>query len=168
MVLITLKGSPTKTIGELPALNSEAPDFTVTKNDLSELRLKNFLGKKIVLNIFPSLDTSTCATAMIKFNAIASEFKDILILCLSADLPFAQKRFCSSEHLNNIQTASTFRHPNFGKIYGVSIIDGPLEGLLSRAVILLDEKGKIIYREQVKELTDEPNYEALISEIKKM
>src|SRR5579883_2941880 len=115
MASITLKGTPLNTCGELPAVGTHAPDFTVTKTDLAEIRLKNYLGKKIVLNIFPSLDTQTCATAMLKFNEIATEHKNLLILCISADLPFAQKRFCSSEHLANIQPASVFRHPQFGQ-----------------------------------------------------
>lgn len=166
MATITLKGEKTNTIGSLPPLGSQAPDFIVTKTDLSEIRLKNFLGKKIVMNIFPSLDTATCATAMRHFNEIANEFPNILILCISADLPFAQKRFCAAEHLENVQPVSVFRHPNFGKDYGVAIIDGPLTGLLSRAVLILDENGKIIYTQQVKEMSDEPNYTAITQVLK--
>jgi len=163
MADITLKGAPLKTIGSLPAIGSQAPDFTVTKVDLGEINLKNYLGRKIVLNIFPSLDTPTCSTAMLRFNQIAEQIKDILILCISADLPFAQKRFCSAQHLDNVQPVSVFRHPKFGEHYGVTIIDGPLAGLLSRAVLLLDEQGKVVYSEQVHELSDEPNYSALLA-----
>ena len=158
MSAITLNGSPVQTIGNLPAISTQAPDFTVTKTDLGEIHFKNFLGTKIVLNIFPSLDTPTCSKAMLQFNEIAAHHKDTLILCISADLPFAQKRFCSVEHLENVVPVSVFRHPDFGKIYGVTITQGPLTGLLSRAVVVIDESGKIIYSQQVKELTDEPDY----------
>jgi thiol peroxidase len=162
MTTITLKGQPIQIIGKLPAVGIEAPDFTVTKIDLSEIKLKNYLGKQIILNIFPSLDTPTCANAMHRFNEIAKKFPNILILCISADLPFAQKRFCSAEHLENVQPVSIFRHPDFGKHYGISIIDGPLAGLLARAVIVIDELGIVRYNEQVTEITNEPNYEAII------
>jgi thioredoxin-dependent peroxiredoxin len=168
MTMITLKGSPFETIGTLPPIGSQAPDFTVTKTDLSEIRLKNYMGKRIVLNIFPSLDTSTCASTMLKFNDIASQYPNVLILCISADLPFAQKRFCSAKHLDNVQPVSVFRHPSFGKDYGVTIADGVLSGLLSRAVIILDEHGNIMYTEQVKELTQEPNYSAITYSLQKM
>lgn len=163
MTIINLKGSPIHTIGALPAIGEKAPDFIVTKTDLEEINLKNYLGKKIILNIFPSLDTSTCASAMLRFNEIASQHPNILILCISADLPFAQKRFCAAEHLANIVPVSVFRHPKFGEHYGVTIVDGPLTGLLSRAVVVLDEKGIVTYTEQVKELTEEPNYSAVMA-----
>jgi thiol peroxidase len=162
MAVITLNGSPLHTIGTLPAVGTAAPDFIVTKTDLSDIRLSNYRGKKIILNIFPSMDTPTCATAMHKFNDIASQFNQVLILCVSEDLPFAQQRFCGSQHLQNIQPVSVFRHPDFGQQYGVMIIDGPLTGILSRAVIIIDEKGKVIYTEQVPELSNEPNYEEMI------
>lgn len=160
---ITLKGSPIQTAGQLPALQKKAPDFIVTKLDLSELELKNCLGKKIVLNIFPSLDTPTCALAMHRFNEIANQLKEVLFLCISADLPFAQKRFCVAEHLENVQTGSVFRHTQFGHDYGVLIKNGPLAGLLSRAVVVIDPDGTVTYTEQVKEITEEPNYSALMS-----
>lgn len=159
MAIITLNGSPLHTIGNLPAIGTQAPDFTLTKVDLSEISLKNCHGKKILLNIFPSLDTPTCASAMHQFNNLATRFNHILFLCVSADLPFAQKRFCSTEHLQNVQPVSVFRHPKFGQEYGVTITDGPLTGLLSRAVIVLDSQGKVTYTEQVKELSNEPNYQ---------
>jgi thiol peroxidase len=166
MSAITLNGAPMRTIGALPAVYSQAPDFSVTKMDLGEVHLKNFLGKKMVLNIFPSLDTSTCARAMQQFNEIAGKHPDVLILCISADLPFAQKRFCAAEHLANVVPVSVFRHPDFGKIYGVTIIDGPLTGLLSRAVVVIDEQGKVLYTQQVKEVADEPDYAAMMSVLK--
>ena len=161
MATITLKGSPLHTIGTLPAVGIQAPDFTVTKTDLSEIRLKNYSGKKIILNIFPSLDTPTCAAAMQHFNEIAAQMDEILVLCVSADLPFAQKRFCATEHLENVQPVSVFRHPGFGKDYGVTITDGPLAGLLSRAVLILNEHGKVLYTEQVSEIANEPDYVAI-------
>lgn len=166
MATITLKGTNFHTVGNLPEIDTQAPDFTVTKTDLSEIHLKNYFGKHIILNIFPSLDTQTCASAMHTFNEIAKEHKNILILCISADLPFAQKRFCTAEHLENVQPVSVFRHPGFGKDYGVTINDGPLAGLLSRAVIMLDEHGKVIYSEQVKEITQEPDYTAISNILK--
>lgn len=162
MASITMNGAAVNTSGSLPVIGTQAPDFIVTKTDLSEIHLKNYLGKKIILNIFPSLDTSTCASAMLQFNEIAMNHQDLLILCISADLPFAQNRFCSSKHLDNIHPVSTFRHPEFGNEYGVAITDGALTGLLARAVILLDETGKVIYTQLVKEITDEPNYNELI------
>jgi thiol peroxidase len=160
---ITVNGHPIHTLGKLPSVGSQAPDFTVTKTDLSEIRLKDYSNSVIILNIFPSLDTSTCATAMIKFNEMAQQFKNILILCISADLPFAQKRFCIAEHLNNVQPVSVFRHTGFGNDYGVLITDGPVAGLLSRAIVVIDEQGKIIHTQQVEELSDEPDYEIVIA-----
>jgi thiol peroxidase len=143
-----------------------APDFTVTKTDLGEVHLKGYVGHKIILNIFPSLDTDTCANSVRHFNDMASLLPDVLILCISNDLPFAQKRFCLSEHLANVLPVSTFRHRAFGTDYGVLIIDEPLAGLLSRAVVVIDEKGKVIYTEQVKELSNEPNYDAVLDLLK--
>jgi thioredoxin-dependent peroxiredoxin len=166
MTMITLNGSPVHTIGTLPAVGTQAPDFTLTKTDLSEISLKNHPGKKVLLNIFPSLDTPTCASAMHQFNEIASQFKDMLILCISADLPFAQKRFCLTENLLNVEPVSVFRHPKFGETYGVTISDGALKGLLSRAVVIVDDHGKVIYSEQVKELSNEPNYSAMMDILK--
>lgn len=167
MSTITLQGNPLHTIGSLPPVGIQAPDFTVTKTDLSEIKLKNYLGRKLILNIFPSLDTPTCAAAMKTFNEIASKNSNVLILCISEDLPFAQQRFCSAEHLQNVQPVSVFRHPEFGEAYGVMIIDGPLTGVLSRAVVIIDEEGKVIYTEQVKELSDEPNYSAMLQAIQR-
>lgn len=166
MAAITLNGSILHTIGSLPVVGNQAPDFIVTKTDMSEIRLHNYKGKKIILNIFPSMDTPTCASAMHKFNDIASQFSEVMILCVSEDLPFAQKRFCANENLQNVQPVSVFRHPEFGQDYGVMIIDGPLTGVLSRAVVIIDEHGKVVYTEQVKELSDEPNYPDLFAALK--
>lgn len=165
MTTITLKGNVINTSGKLPAIGSKAPDFTMTRTDLSELRLSDTLGKETILNIFPSLDTGVCAAAMKRFNDIASNHKDILILCVSADLPFAQKRFCVAEHLDNVVAVSIFRNTDFGKTYGVQIIDGPLAGLLSRAVVVLDKDGMVTYTEQVGEIADEPNYDAALNSL---
>lgn len=161
MSTIFFNGEPVQTIGSLPHVGTHAPDFTVTRTDLGEVKLKNYLGRKIILNIFPSLDTDTCAKAMKRFNEIAEKHPDVLILCISADLPFAQKRFCSTECLRNVMPASVFRHPQFADDYGVLITNGPIAGLLSRAVVIIDEKGNIIYSEQVKEITKEPDYKAI-------
>lgn len=162
MTTITLKGSPVNTIGALPMIGTQAPDFTMTRDDLSEIRLHDCLGKMTVLNIFPSLDTPICAAAMKRFNEIASGHDDLIVLCISADLPFAQKRFCTAEHLKNIVPVSTFRNTDFGKTYGVTMTDSPLAGLLSRAIVVLDKQGKVIHTEQVKELATEPNYDAVL------
>ena len=158
MATITLKGSPVNTIGNLPAIGSVAPDFKLVKADLSEVSLKDFLGKQIVLNIFPSIDTGICAMSVRQFNAKAQSFKNTVVLCISMDLPFAHKRFCGAEGLNDVITLSAFRSPGFGKDYGVTLISGPMAGLLSRAVIVLDESGKVIYTEQVPEIAQEPDY----------
>ena len=167
MTSITLNGSPMHIIGNLPTVGSQAPDFTVTRTDLGELRLKNLLGKKILLNIFPSLDTPTCARAMLQFSNMANKNADVLVLCISADLPFAQKRFCAAQHVDSVIPVSIFRHPNFGKIYGIQIIDGVLTGLLSRAVVVINEQGTIVYTQQVKELADEPDYDAAMMALRK-
>lgn len=166
MATITLKGQPTHTIGELPDIGKQAPHFTLTKLDLSDIHLKDFIGKKLVLSIFPSIDTATCATAERQFDIKLNQLENVNLLCISADLPFAQKRFCGVENLTKVIPASIFRYPEFGTQYGLTIIDGPLKGLLSRAVIVLDEEGKIIYKEQVKEIGEEPNYDAVLSILK--
>jgi thiol peroxidase len=158
MASFTLKGTTFQTSGELPRTGSFAPDFVMTKDDLTEIRLSDCKDKKVVLNIFPSLDTSTCAAAMKTFNQLAEKHKNVMFLCISADLPFAQKRFCTAEHLNNVIPVSIFRNPDFGEHYGLLIQNGPLSGLLARAVIVLDETGKISYQELVSEITHEPNY----------
>ena len=158
MAQVTLKGTPVKISGELPAVGHSSPDFTLTKMDLSELNLSELKGKRVVLNIFPSLDTATCATSVRTFNQRANEQPGTVILCISADLPFAQKRFCGAEGLEQVVPVSDFRNKRFGGDYGVAILDGPLRGLLARAVVVLDEDGKAIHTELVSEIASEPDY----------
>lgn len=162
MATVTLQGKPLHTLGDLPKKGSLAPDFMLTKTDLSEIKLSELLGKKILLSIFPSVDTGTCATAMRHFNEQCNDMPNVTVLCVSADLPFAQKRFCGAENLKNVVPASAFRHPEFGKKYGVVLMDGPLAGLLSRAVVVLDEKGTVVYSQLVPEISAEPNYDAAL------
>ena len=159
MAHITLQGNPQETIGELPAIGAKAPSFSLTKTDLSDCTLQDFSGKKIVLNIFPSIDTSVCAASVRRFNKEAGEAKNSVVLCISADLPFAHNRFCEAEGLKNVIPLSVFRSADFGKNYGVTISTGPLKGLLSRAVVIIDKSGKVAYSEQVPEITQEPDYE---------
>ena len=167
MAKITLKGNPISTAGSLPAVGSKAPDFKVTKADLSEVGLKDFAGKKLVLNIFPSVDTGVCAASVRRFNAEAATLADTVVLCVSADLPFAQKRFCGAEKLDGVVTASEFRDRGFGDAYGVRIVDGGLKGLLSRAVVVVDPGGKVVYTEQVPEIAQEPDYQGALDALKK-
>lgn len=162
MAKITLKGNPIKTIGKLPKIGKKAPKFTLIKSDLSKTKLKDFKGSKLILNIFPSLDTGTCAASVRKFNEEASKLENTKVLCISRDLPFAQARFCGAEGLDNVITLSDFAKGKFGKSYGVTIEDGPLASLLSRAVVVVNEEGNVIYTEQVPEIVDEPNYEAAL------
>jgi len=166
MSKITLQGSQIETVGKLPDAGSNAPDFTVVKLDLSEAVLKDYSGKKLVLNIFPSIDTPTCAMSVRKFNEEAAKLDNTAVLCISADLPFAAGRFCGAEGIKNVETGSVFRYPSFGTDYGVEVKTGPLKGLLSRAVVIINEKGEIIYTEQVSEIADEPDYKAALSSIK--
>lgn len=158
MATITLKDNKINTSGNLPVKDSNAPDFKLVKNDLSTLSLADLKGKKVVLNIFPSLDTDVCAASVRQFNATASKLKNTVVVCVSRDLPFAMKRFCTTEGLKNVVTASDFRDGSFGEAYGLTIVDGPLAGLHSRAVVVLDESGKVIYNEQVPEIVQEPDY----------
>jgi len=159
MATITLKGNQIHTVGNLPAIGSTAPDFKFTKTDLSDANLKSFSGKRVVLNIFPSLDTSTCAASVRKFNKEAAGLKNTVILAISKDLPFAHKRFCTVEGIENVIPASLLRNDKFATDYGVLITEGGMAGLLSRAVVVLDEQGKVLYTEQVPEIGQEPNYE---------
>ncbi|CAD0002380.1 thiol peroxidase [Flavobacterium chungangense] len=163
MASITLGGNPVHTSGELPAVGSQLADFSLVQNDLSVASLSNFAGKKLVLNIFPSVDTGTCATSVRTFNASASELENTIVLCISRDLPFAQKRFCGAEGLENVVNLSDFQDGSFGKTNGLDIIDGPLKGLLSRAIIVVDADGKVVHTEQVAEIANEPNYEAALA-----
>jgi len=163
MAAITLKGNPINTSGELPKVGSKLADFKLVQNDLSVTSLSNFTGKKLVLNIFPSIDTGTCATSVRKFNESASTLENTTVLCISRDLPFAQKRFCGAEGLENVINLSDFQEGTFGKNNGLDILDGPLAGLHSRAIIVVDENGTITHTEQVGEIVDEPNYEAALA-----
>lgn len=163
MAQITLKGNPIETIGNLPQVGTIAPDFSLVKNDLSLGSLEDYKEKKVILNIFPSLDTGTCAASVRRFNQEASNLENTVVLCISKDLPFAQARFCGAEGLENVHTMSDFRTGAFGKDYGVEITTGPLQGLESRAVVVVDEQGKVVYTEQVPEIVDEPNYDKALA-----
>ena len=163
MATVTLGGNPIHTNGELPKTGSKAPEFNLVKTDLSMATLADFAGSKVVLNIFPSIDTGTCATSVRTFNAKASTLDNTKVLCISRDLPFAQKRFCGAEGLENVINLSDFNTGNFGKDYGLEITDSVLVGLHSRVVIVLDENGIIKYAEQVPEIADEPNYESALA-----
>ncbi len=162
MATVTLKGNQIHTIGNLPQIGVAAPDFNLTKKDLSAATLADYKGKKVVLNIFPSIDTGTCAQSVRQFNQEAVELNNTTVLCISKDLPFAQARFCGAEGLNNVEMLSDFKDGNFGKAYGLSFSDGPLAPLHSRAVVVLNEQGKVLYSEQVAEIVDEPNYKAAL------
>ena len=159
MASITLGGNPVHTSGELPKVDSKLADFKLVKNDLSIATLSDFAGSRLVLNIFPSIDTGTCATSVRKFNASASKLENTKVLCISRDLPFAQKRFCGAEGLENVINLSDFNTGSFGKDYGLEMTEGALSGLHSRVVIVLDENGIVQYTEQVSEIGKEPNYE---------
>lgn len=166
MAKITLGGNPVETIGELPKTGEKAKDFTLVKQDLSPLTLNDLKGKKVILNIFPSVDTGTCATSTRKFNAEASKLENTQVVCVSRDLPFAFKRFCGAEGIDQLITASDFRTGQFGKDYNLEMTSGALMGLHSRCIIVLNEQGEIIYTEQVPEIVDEPNYEKAIAAVK--
>ena len=166
MATITLQGNPINTIGNLPIETDYVCDFKLVANDLSTKSLTDFTGKKVILNIFPSLDTGTCAASVRAFNKAAASLDNTIVLCISKDLPFAQARFCGAEGLENVITLSDFRTGEFGKDYGLEIIDGPIAGLLSRVVMVLSEDHKMIYKEQVQEITNEPNYEAALNALK--
>jgi thiol peroxidase len=163
MAQITLKGNPIHTSGDLPKIGSAAPAYTLVRTDLSEVTPKELAGQRVVLNIFPSLDTPTCAASVRKFNARANEKPNTTVLCVSADLPFAQKRFCGAEGLDHVVPASTFRAAEFGQAYGVALTDGPLKGLLARAVVVVDETGKVVHTELVPEIAQEPDYNAALA-----
>ncbi len=162
MATVTLKGNAINTSGQLPNVGDKAPDFTLVKNDLSTCTLNDFSGHKVVLNIFPSIDTGTCAQSVRQFNQEASELDNTKVLCISRDLPFAQARFCAAEGLENVVNLSDYVDNSFGKAYGLNFVDGPLNGLHSRAVVVLDENGTVKYTEQVPEIVDEPNYKAAL------
>ena len=163
MASITLGGNPINTTGELPKTGSIAPTFSLIKNDLSTTMLSDYAGSKLVLNIFPSVDTGTCAASVRKFNEAASQLANTKVLCISRDLPFAQARFCGAEGLTNVENLSDFKSGKFGKDYGLEIADSAFAGLHSRVVIVIDEKGVVKYTEQVPEIANEPNYDAALA-----
>jgi thiol peroxidase len=166
MSTVTLKGNPVHVDGSLPATGATAPAFSLVAKDLKNVTLADFAGKRKVLNIFPSVDTPTCATSVRHFNQDASGLDNAVVLCISADLPFAQARFCGAEGLENVVTLSTMRGAAFLKDYGVAIADGPLAGLAARAVVVLDEHDKVLHSELVGEIAHEPNYEAALAALK--
>lgn len=163
MAQITLKGSPVNTSGDLPVKGSVAPGFSLVKSDLSPMLLSELTDKKLILNIFPSLDTSVCAASVRKFNQLAAGKTNVTVLAISKDLPFAHGRFCSTEGITNVITLSGFRDSAFGKAYGVDIIDGPLAGLYARSVVVIDENGKVVYTQLVPETTSEPDYDEALN-----
>lgn len=163
MATVTLKGQPVDVAGTLPQKGQAAPAWQLTAGDLSDVTLGDFAGKKKILNIFPSIDTPTCATSVRKFNQQASSLPDTVVLCISADLPFAQQRFCGAEGLANVRTLSTFRHPSFREDYGVALAAGPLAGLCARAVVVLDADNRVLHSQLVSEIADEPDYAAALA-----
>ena len=165
MADITLKGNAINTIGNLPKVGSKAPDFTLTGVDLSHKSLSDFGGKNIILNIFPSIDTGTCATSVREFNKKAADLENTVVLCISRDLPFAQARFCGAEGIENVVMLSDFATGKFGQDYQLEIANGPLAHLLSRAIVIINTDGNVTYTEQVSEIVDEPNYEAALKAI---
>jgi thiol peroxidase len=164
MAQTALGGNPVHTVGELPAVGSPSPSFELTGGDLKNVGPESFAGKTLVLNIFPSVDTPTCATSVRTFNQRAAALDNTVVLCVSADLPFALKRFCGAEGIDNVQVASSFRS-DFGSTFGVALADGPLAGLLARAVVVVDPAGNVTYTELVPEIANEPNYDAAIAAI---
>ena len=166
MAQVTLKGNPVQVNGQLPQAGSKAPAFSLVAGNLSDVTLASFAGKRKVLNIFPSVDTPTCATSVRKFNAQANDLNNAVVLCISADLPFAQARFCGAEGLENVKNLSTMRGAEFMKNYGVEIADGPMQGLTTRAVVVLDENDNVLHSELVPEIGQEPDYDAALSVLK--
>jgi thiol peroxidase len=166
MAQVTRRGSPVQISGELPKVGSKAPAFKLVGGDLSDVTLETFAGKRKVLNIFPSVDTPTCATSVRKFNAQANDLNNAVVLCISADLPFAQARFCGAEGLENVRNLSTMRGADFMEAYGVAIADGPMVGLTTRAVVVLDENDNVLHSELVPEIGQEPNYDAALAVLK--
>ena len=166
MAQITLQGNAINTSGELPAIGSKAKEFTLVKTDLLTVSLSDFAGQNLVLNIFPSIDTGTCAASVRKFNEEAANLENTKVLCISRDLPFAQNRFCGAEGIENVVMLSDFRTGDFGKDYGLQFADGPLAGLESRSIVVINNEGTVIYTEQVAETTEEPNYEPALASLK--
>lgn len=165
MATVTLKGKKITTFGELPETGSNAPNFKLTALDLSSKSLHDYMGTRVILNVFPSVDTGTCAQSVRTFNKKATDLDNTKVLCISKDLPFALERFGAAEGIQNVESLSDYRDGNFGKSYGLTFVDGPLEALHSRCVIVLDEDAKVVYTEQVKEISDEPNYDAALQSL---
>jgi len=163
---VHFQGNPVKVSGQIPQTGSKAAPFTLVAKDLSDVSLSQYAGKRKVLNIFPSIDTGVCAASVRKFNQLATELDNTIVLCISADLPFAQSRFCGAEGLSNVVTLSTLRHPDFQQNYGVSLEDSALKGLTARAVIVLNEQDEVIFSELVNEITTEPDYAAALEALK--
>lgn len=165
MATITLQGNAIETSGDLPSVGKPAPSFTLTKTDLSDCSLADYGGKKIVLNIFPSIDTPVCAASVRRFNQEAAA-DDTTVLCVSADLPFAHQRFCETEGIKNVLPLSVFRAPDFGKKYGILITNGPVQGLLARAIVIVDRSGAVAYTQLVPEIVQEPDYDAALAALR--
>lgn len=165
MATVTFKGNPVQTEGDLPEVGATAPDFTLVKTDLSETRLSDHKGKTVVLNIFPSVDTPVCSMSVRKFNAEIAKHDNAVVLCASMDLPFAHARFCGTEGLDDVVSVSAFRNRGFGDRYGIRIAEGPLAGLFARAVVVIDDKGKVVYRQLVGEIAEEPDYDAAMAAV---
>ncbi len=163
MAQTALRGNPVNTTGDLPGVGADAPGFALTGSDLGAVSKDDFAGQRVVLNIFPSVDTPTCAQSVRTFNERAASLDNTTVLCVSADLPFAQGRFCGAEGIENVKTASTFRNPEFMQDFGVGMVDGPLAGLCARAVVVVDESGQVAHTELVGEIADEPDYDAAIA-----
>ncbi|MGI9599070.1 MAG: thiol peroxidase [Acidimicrobiales bacterium] len=162
MAQTALRGNPVNTSGDLPAIGSAAPDFALTGSDLGPVANGDYAGQRVVLNIFPSVDTPTCASSVRAFNERAAGLDNTTVLCVSADLPFALGRFCGAEGIENVKTASTFRNPEFMADYGVGMVDGPLSGLCARAVVVVNESGEVVHSQLVPEIADEPDYDSAI------
>lgn len=167
MSTIFFKQTPCHTYGELPVVGEIAPDFNLTGGDLLDVQSDQYAGRRVVLNIFPSLDTEVCARSVRRFNEEAAALPDTAVICVSMDLPFAMSRFCTLENIRNVTFASAFRSPKFGQQYGVQMTDGPLAGLLARAVVVLDTDGRVLYCELVEEITHEPDYDAALSVLRR-
>jgi thiol peroxidase len=166
MAEIKFKGNPVNTQGQLPEVGTKAPDFKLTNTDLSEVSRDALSGKRVVLNIFPSVDTGVCAASVRRFNELAGSIENTAVVNVSKDLPFAHKRFCGAEGIENVVSTSSFRDPEFSSRYGVDMVDGPLAGLMSRAVVVLDENGNVKYTEQVPDITQEPDYDSALNALK--
>ena len=165
MATVTLKGTALRTVGEPPKTGTRAPDFRLVRTDLSETTLADYAGKPLILNIFPSVDTPTCATSVRQFNARAAKKPEAVVLCVSKDLPFALKRFCGAEGIDRVVAASDFRDPEFGRRYGLTLLDGPIAGLLARSVVVIGRDGQVRHVQVVSEIANEPDYETALAAI---